>query len=377
MRIASTRPVGASRVFAGKPIETVLRQLPALYSVCAMAQGTACARAIEQATGVAASARQEAWRALLLHAEATKEHLWRLLLDWPRALDPGCDPAPALIRLAPVMKALLGLRQAAEPARPFALDGAAAAPGEVPPQPLRDLADAAAQALGTAPGDWLARVTDGGGFTAWAAAAETPAARLARMLSDAGLAGLGANPVPALPALGRGALAQRLGASEAERFVAAPIWHGHCCETSPLARSRAQPLIADLAAVYGNGLLPRLAALLLELARDAQALPEVAAALQRGSDTVAAPMAATCRGVGLGCAEAARGLLVHRVEVAGARVLDYRILAPTEWNFHPEGVVAAGLAAIARGAGNGRIERDARLYITAVDPCVDYRLSLC
>jgi coenzyme F420-reducing hydrogenase alpha subunit len=81
--------------------------------------------------------------------------------------------------------------------------------------------------------------------------------------------------------------------------------------------------------------------------------------------------------VGIGFAEAARGLLVHRVSMLDGRVRRYQILAPTEWNFHPQGVVAEGLKAIARaGVTGAELERLARLYITAVDPCVDYQLSV-
>jgi Ni,Fe-hydrogenase I large subunit len=65
------------------------------------------------------------------------------------------------------------------------------------------------------------------------------------------------------------------------------------------------------------------------------------------------------------------------VYISDDRIDQYQILAPTEWNFHPHGVVAQGLVAIARGGVAGReLERLARLYITAVDPCVEYQLSV-
>jgi hypothetical protein len=94
---------------------------------------------------------------------------------------------------------------------------------------------------------------------------------------------------------------------------------------------------------------------------------------QTDSDTGNAVIPAS----GFALAEAARGALLHRVEVADGLVQRYQILAPTEWNFHPDGVVAQGLERIARsGVGGTELERLARLYITAVDPCVEYRLSV-
>jgi hypothetical protein len=64
------------------------------------------------------------------------------------------------------------------------------------------------------------------------------------------------------------------------------------------------------------------------------------------------------------------GRLVHAVEMAGDKVRCYRILAPTEWNFHPEGAPAHGLAWIAATGGED-CAMVARLFVTAVDPCPD------
>ncbi|RWA46010.1 hypothetical protein AU476_37450 [Cupriavidus sp. UYMSc13B] len=49
---------------------------------------------------------------------------------------------------------------------------------------------------------------------------------------------------------------------------------------------------------------------------------------------------------GLAWVEMARGLLVHQVEIdpATQRVQACHVVAPTEWNFHPEGEVAQRLA---------------------------------
>jgi coenzyme F420-reducing hydrogenase alpha subunit len=80
-------------------------------------------------------------------------------------------------------------------------------------------------------------------------------------------------------------------------------------------------------------------------------------------------------GTGIGLSEAARGRLVHAVDIADGLVRRYRILAPTEWNFHPQGAAARGLASIA-AAAPARREMLARLFVTAVDPCVGYELRL-
>jgi coenzyme F420-reducing hydrogenase alpha subunit len=410
--IRSSRPLTAARIFAGKPLAAVSSQLPLLFSVCGTAQAMACAVACEAALGWSPAPSVVHARGLLLRAETIKEHLWRLLLDWPKALI-RLDAMPAVVHMttsarereaamAAAMRAFLQLRAALTAgADPF-LPGA---PVNQPPTDVLENASAilaltaVEQVFGTVPADWLAGVTTAADLDAWATRADTAAAALVRMVAEQGLADLGRCDVGTLPAGSGGALAPGLleglaAALAADAFVAAPLLDGQPMETTPFARELHRGgLVAGLAAVHGNGLLPRLAALLVELARDSAAL--AAAPLDApldapvGAPAVAAlaPVSGTAMVAGIGAAPAARGLLVHRLELLrGAapettRVLGYRMLAPTEWNFHPEGVVAKGLADIAAAgpADAGRPDRigaRARMLITAVDPCVDYRLSV-
>jgi Ni,Fe-hydrogenase I large subunit len=69
-----------------------------------------------------------------------------------------------------------------------------------------------------------------------------------------------------------------------------------------------------------------------------------------------------------------RGLLVHWVRLDGtgeaARTEAYRVLAPTEWNFHPRGVLARALAAL-HGA---QAVDDAWRLAVAFDPCVAFTI---
>ena len=78
---------------------------------------------------------------------------------------------------------------------------------------------------------------------------------------------------------------------------------------------------------------------------------------------------------GIGQVDAARGRLVHRAIVDGDRVESYQILAPTEWNFHPRGVLANSLAAL-DASDKETLTEQASLLITAIDPCVGYELRI-
>ena len=81
------------------------------------------------------------------------------------------------------------------------------------------------------------------------------------------------------------------------------------------------------------------------------------------------------KGRGLSQIEAARGRLVHGVLSEGNSVRDYRILAPTEWNFHPRGGLARALAGLEAG-DEADLRGQASLLIEAVDPCVGYELRV-
>ena len=74
----------------------------------------------------------------------------------------------------------------------------------------------------------------------------------------------------------------------------------------------------------------------------------------------------------------ARGLLVHSVQLDGpgldARVLACRVVAPTEWNFHPQGAVAQVLATLPTGL-TPPLEQRILALMTAFDPCVRFALS--
>jgi Ni,Fe-hydrogenase I large subunit len=103
-----------------------------------------------------------------------------------------------------------------------------------------------------------------------------------------------------------------------------------------------------------------------------QELLEIAAAPALADDAPHDPLlssGALAQGDGQAIAwcEMARGLLVHWVQLDGhGAVAQYRVLAPTEWNFHPHGALALALAA--------RAPQDsaaAQTLAAAFDPCVE------
>ena len=80
-------------------------------------------------------------------------------------------------------------------------------------------------------------------------------------------------------------------------------------------------------------------------------------------------------GIGRALAETARGLLMHEIVLDGDRIADYLIVAPTEWNFHPEGALVRRLTGLAT-ADQADLLRTARLDVHTLDPCVACRVEI-
>ncbi|MBT9292332.1 hypothetical protein [Prosthecodimorpha staleyi] len=90
-------------------------------------------------------------------------------------------------------------------------------------------------------------------------------------------------------------------------------------------------------------------------------------------------------GAGFAAVESPRGRLHYRVAIAAdGRIREARVLAPTEWNFHPQGPVARMLVGLAVGHGatergaagdpDRAVERVLSRCIAAFDPCVPFRI---
>lgn len=375
--IRSGRPVRASEGLRGRSAAEAVRLLPRLFAICGTAQAAAGLAACEQALGLRPSAAETAARAVLLAAETAREHAWRILIDWPPLIGETGDAAD----LAAVRRGLLGLEAALFPVGDWTRSGG----GTLRPDraAARRLIGEASRRIGTAilagdPGDPAAEATRDG-LLRWAAAGATPAARVVARIVAEGLAGFGASAIAPMPPLDPAELAHRLAADADGTWRARPDWHGAVYETGPLARLRDHPAIAEILRQDGNGLLARLAARLLELRSIMAALPALVDRLdvaeagpedRRGGPRGGPGPAGS--GAGLGVVEAARGRLVHRVELEDGRVRRYQVLAPTEWNFHPDGPLARGL----EGAPAADAERRAALMVTALDPCVAWDLAV-
>ncbi|MCR6631627.1 MAG: nickel-dependent hydrogenase large subunit [Magnetospirillum sp.] len=356
--VRSTRLVQASRLFAGRRPDEVTGLLPTVFALCGTAQVLAGLAAMEQASGLPPSAAQAPARQLLLLTEIVAEHGLGLARDWPALL--GAEPDLAAARC--IRAAQVAIRPALYPAGDWNRPGGGAlAPDTAKLTATIAILRAALTELLGAPIDKLAADLDA--FRAWIARASQPPARLLAEISAAELAGFGRGPFLPMPEQGPADLPVRLATDREGTYVARPDYAGRVYETGPLARLSWHPVVAGLMGAHGPGLFARMAARVMEVASSLQEMDELVQDL--GGEQ--APAWCLVDGAGLGLVEAARGLLVHRVELEGGRVRRYQILAPTEWNFHPEGPLARGLRGV---AATPDLARRAQLLASALDPCV-------
>jgi coenzyme F420-reducing hydrogenase alpha subunit len=335
--VQSDRPLIGELVLRGQPCAEAPGLLSRSLSLCGRSQAVVCAAACEAVAGVEPQPAALGRRARELDAETVQEHAWRLLLDWPRLTG-----QPEDIDLLGRIRALA--RGAAQSDSTW---GAA-----------RDALSSlvAARLLGEPAHLWLDQGS-AARWLEWAAQGHTAAARTLHHMAS--LATVVASPVPFLawpsseqviegiarPALTEAAFARR------------PTLAGRAHETGPLPRLARHPALAELA----------------------RARPLVARAFARLAELVAIllgavpPRPAECATLGPGRAaawvEMARGLLVHALETDSDRIARYAIVAPTEWNFHPQGALPAALEdqpAAGLAAARHLVETAA----SVLDPCV-------
>jgi Ni,Fe-hydrogenase I large subunit len=362
--VRSTRPFVAPHLLKGRGMVEACRLVATLFSVCGRSQAIAAAAACEAASGRAAPIALRTARQRLVAVEVMQEGFFQALTEWPRtwhfvaAADDSMRSQAELRRT--LAAAADGLAAALEPG---AEAPDATSVGAMDEAVRRAVAPVAQATFGVAAEAWLAR-RRAAGFEAWLAEGATPTAR-ALHAADA-LGAFGASELAMLPRADEAMLAELVQAMDDDpRFERAPLWRGVPAETGAMARADAAPCAAIAGASGKRSALARCLARLAELA-----------SLAAGESTGDCGGMQVDAGEGVGWVETARGLLVHRARVdESGRIESYRIVAPTEWNFHPDGALARGLDSSAF-ADAGAAERGVRWLLQSLDPCVGARVEV-
>ncbi len=349
-RARTERPRVARALLTGRRADEAVNLVATLFAICGRSQEVAAASAVEQARGEVPGAGVAAARERRIAAETLREHFWRVFIDWPRLADLEPQTVPM---------------QRARDALASSLD---AAPGA--PIGVGDVAAIARDCVfGLAPGEWLS-MSSANEVVTWCRTGKTPAAlAVAKLLGND--PGLGASKVALLAAIDDATIAAVIGPPVLldPDFDAEPHWNGEPRETGALARVHAHALVAAVARTWGRGVGARVVARLVELAQLCGRF---------AGDVVASPRHGASRtgdGAGLSWVETARGLLVHRAALENGRIADYRIVAPTEWNFHPRGAFVNGALGLSSESPR-ELEGQVRRLAASLDPCVAWRVEV-
>lgn len=349
--LRSSRPHKISRLLQGKPLSQALAMVPMIFSLCGVAQQVAALRAAESALGLQVRPEVAKARQILVWAETARELGLRLAQGWLKEQTLVCAE---LLQWFTQLKA--DLRWALE------LNAQVDANGFDCDMAARRLATILKPLVGSE--TELSQLLFG-------AASTTPVGQqikqLQRTLGDVELA-LGAVPLSSNTPSDLRWITEKLSGEQAFEFCAQPDAEGTCYETSIWTRNCEAKLVEQGQRAGLNELTLRFLALVDEL----QVLPGL---IRDGGSALDTPHIES----GLGCVEAARGLLIHRIELEGDsmsdyRVADYKIVAPTEWNFHPQGTLVQMLdgARVSRERLLALVEK----LILLVDPCVDWEIEI-
>lgn len=359
--IEGHRPVmgqGAlGRLLRGQQGEAVERVLGQLFTLCSHAHRRAARLALN-----AANPRQEKHSpnepAVLLWLETARDHLRSMALDWPRR-QPGISPKP---------DPLGWLRDC-----PLSMSHTVSQHTEAQAwEALTQLRCWIEERLLAQPvGRWLVHHREPDALARWCRshAPNLPPAQalhtwhaLAHTLAPAThrLDLLDADPAHQAATL----QALALTVVNDTHFAQHPTWLGQGAETGPWTRLRHRHKTTAATTAW-----TRLSARWTELMEIAAIKPHTPAQLM--PDVLASGAQQVGEGQAIAWCEMARGLLLHWVQLdAQGRVADYRVLSPTEWNFHPQGVLAKALTTLAP-----QDTASAWALAAAFDACVDCQVT--
>lgn len=332
--VRSGRAVQSCRVLEGRSPEQAIESLGLMFGVCRASQQAAARLACEIARAGTAQGESLAQTERAALCDFALESMWRMLLDAPALV--GEPPrqhelAAARARLMPHMQACRWL--------PFAAELDAVLEKCVFGMPVAEWQSMPCR-------EWLGT--------------DAELARVVSRLAD----GPGAQAaVRRLPWIGEDELAYEIAPEldACDDFAAAPQWRGAPAETGSFARAAKHPKVA---ALRHHPVAARVMARLAELAELPGRIRDASEQCVRWARGVRC-----ADGTALAAVETARGTLIHAVRLADGQVDWWRIVAPTEWNFHPAGAFVRGI--VGEHADDERQARAAAERLAfALDPCV-------
>lgn len=335
--VAGLREPLADRFLRARPAALAPALLGSLYALCGHAHRICAEMALQALQAPDAPVQPDAKQRRALWNETLREHVRRLFLDWPRLLG-SSESAGQVLAASPA------LAPTVEPGSPALIDWMEC---QVLGMPMAVWNRACQES----PSPWLLQ---------WTHEIRNPLTLALRQAQPWACAWT--LPLQALRPDSEGTVLTALAAQlrEDADFSRLPHVQGQWRETG--CWSRAADVDLPVTDVW-----TRLAARVHDLAQLGQ---------PGGTQRLRAGARALGGGEALAWCEMARGLLVHWLRVdAQGRVERYGIVAPTEWNFHPQGAAAQILRQLPSQVSPQQMSAAVGLLVAAFDPCVEYELD--
>ncbi|MCF6318347.1 MAG: nickel-dependent hydrogenase large subunit [Proteobacteria bacterium] len=347
VKVTSSRPLHAAQLLLGKTPEQALTIVPLLFNICGIAHAYNARKVLHLDNH-----ENDNLYKLLVLAETLKEHLLRIFLDTPKLLAIKASNAdlPFISQIVNKLKGLILSKDCKQSIKQFIDEIEGYLKKHVFKQSINQ---------------WL-KLTSTKSLLNWAKQTDTISAQSIAEIHSNNWQHQGHSEIKALPKLPAQELLHKLNDNTAKDFIAYPTWNKQPHETTPLTRQLDKALMQDVLARYNGGLLARWLARLLEIA---QIPSQIRALLTEPTDNTEQNTIAIAQ------VEAARGRLIHRAEVTDNIIQNYQIVAPTEWNFHPRGLIVASLQNINTNSTD-EYSKIAHLMINSIDPCVGYQLRV-
>ena len=341
------RPNLAEKILVGQTPEHALARLSQLMTVCQQAQTGAA----KLAMGEQLSDEER----LAITYENIEQGFWRLVIDLPNLLDSKLE-----LNLFAQLRKVIRLPEHKQS-----------------DEKVKVLAAQVFQQLCHLSPDDFSQLTQSG-MQAWLQENNSPMAKCCREISHL-LPENNDIETPLLVTLPDEALLRELTSKLQldETFHQQPQLNGQSYETGALAMSQSQPLFKFL---LSKGVMGRILSRLLFIGKNIVNLASGSVTTEfnkkslAGCFSLAQNEKSNEQEVRLGWVQTARGTLVHLVKITQGKISQYAILAPTEWNFHPDGALSK-LLAKASFSSQQSAEKAVMLAVIALDPCIEFNIG--
>ena len=365
--ITSSRPLHITQFFKGKSIDTVADLINTLYHLCNTAHRFSFLRLLDSSGVIKLSKNEISAYQLLLDMETIREHSFSIATKWGQGSDRSVDTN--IVNLLTILKEIsTTLFSGADPLS--LVDKELQAFNSIDELIIK-LENQLGLLLIDAHPESMHPFLDYDSFNHWLQNSNSQSAVFLNYLKEHQFDDLGNVEAFHLPDFDPQGISVLLQNAD---FIKQPMYQNTIFETTPYSRQSEHQLIKQLFSIYGNGLFTRAVAQLLEVFELLNNIKhnytdikfeKISYEIQRfGGESNA-----------LVQLEAARGRLFHQISVQDDKIDSYQILAPTEWNFHPQGVLNRMIETLTYKNEEDLIDK-IKLLVNTVDPCVGYSIEI-